>query len=300
MHLSQIPLNALRAFDATARHGSFTAAAQELCVTPGAVARQVHLLEDRFSVQLVTRKGPQITLTTAGVAALPSLRRGFEELQRSVAEIRRATETPSITLSADTTFAAMWLAPRLKEFHEAEAPARVRIVSQTDIGTTVPDYVDIIVSSFLPCPPGFSEQLLHKETLIPVMSPKLFEQLRPKAPADLARADLIVIDAVVDDDANALGWPFWFAHHGVTLAKDAPMLQVSLNILAYQAAVTHQGVVLASHPLVREYLERGDLIAPFGPEYGIDVPRYAFVKETLASPLVERFLAWLSEHSASI
>ncbi|MCU9840610.1 LysR substrate-binding domain-containing protein [Ruegeria sp. WL0004] len=215
-------------------------------------------------------------------------------------EICRAIAPPSITLSADTTFAAMWLAPRLSEFHDAETPSRVRIVSQIDTGATVPDYVDIIITSFLSCPPGYSERLLHVETLVPVMSPKLFRQLRPKAPKDLTRANLITIESVVDDDVNNFGWSAWFSRHGVMLPKETQLSRVSLNILAYQEAITHQGVVLASQLLVKKHLERGDLVAPFGPEFGIEVPRRALVKEAFPNPLAERFLAWLAGLSTAL
>src|SRR5690554_1310052 len=125
MHLSQLPLNALRAFDATARHESFTLAAEELCVTAGAVAKQVRVLESLLGEKLVARKGPRISLTKAGAAALPRLQRGFDELLHAVADIHRAAAGPSINVAADTTFAAMWLAPRLKAFQDQGAPCRV-------------------------------------------------------------------------------------------------------------------------------------------------------------------------------
>nr|WP_309504362.1 LysR substrate-binding domain-containing protein [uncultured Roseovarius sp.] len=292
MHLSQLPLNALRAFDATARHESFTLAAEELCVTAGAVAKQVRVLESLLGEKLVARKGPRISLTKAGAAALPRLQRGFDELLHAVADIHRAAAGPSINVAADTTFAAMWLAPRLKAFQDQGAPCRVSLISQIDSVTSTAHDVDIVISSILPRPPGFDEILLHTETFLPVMSPKIFGTLTPRTPRDILKAPLIGIDPRIEG-AIKIGWEQWFARNGI-IPETAPTITfVTLNILAFQAAVTHQGVILASQLLVADYLKRGDLIAPLGVEFGLDVPRYIYVRTGRFNSLVQQFTDWL-------
>src|SRR5262245_11364937 len=210
------PLGALRAFEAAARHMSFSKAADELHVTPAAVSHQIHALEQDLGVKLFHRMNRAIQLTACAQVLLPGLSEAFAGIQASVRRLRAHNDTGTLTVTASPSFAAKWLVVRLHRFQERWPDIDVRI-SATDHCVELRD-CDIDITSRYGSGryPGLHVEPLMKNEVFPACSPQLLESGPPlKTPADLKRHALIH-DQAVDRDPLAPSWPMWLKAAGVT------------------------------------------------------------------------------------
>lgn len=246
------PLNALRAFEAAARHLNFRLAADELGVTQGAVAQQVRHLEDVVEIQLFRRLPRGLALTREGLEY-------FSSVQRALQIIADATDALGqrpmvLTVSTTPSFASKWLIPRLSDFGRLHPDIEVRVIADERLASFRADGVDIAIRLGKPAfPAGLVAELLFPLDIFAVASPKLLESGPPiRTPADLSKHALL-------HDAHDL-WPEFIEKlggKGQTDPTKGP--RFSQSLLAIDAAVAGQGIALTSEPLVERDIAEGRL-----------------------------------------
>ena len=252
------PLNAIKAFEAAARHGSFTGAAKELGVTQSAVSRHVLQLEASIGSALCARMRRGIELTPEGAVYAAALRTAFDQIEQ---QTRRLTSKPSantLRLKLPPTFAIRWLVPRLARFHAVNRQIDVQITTSHQNVEFDREDIDVCIH-WGPQPlAGAQCRPLFGEVLLPVCSPALFKRTqRPKRPADLARHVLLCSMHRPDD------WPIWLTEAGVTEIDGNDGLKFENSALAYQAAIDDLGIVVAQRAFVEDDLRTGRLVEIF-------------------------------------
>src|SRR6516165_9105503 len=195
MYNAAAPLNALRAFEAAARHLSLTKAALELNVTPGALSHQIRGLEDLLGLKLFDRGVRSLALTTAGKALQPGLQTGFLHIRDALASLNRLSDARALVISTPPGFTSKWLAPRLYRFSTAHPETDVRVSSSLNNANFTSDGVDAAIRN-LSVSPAHDETLevekLIDLTLAPVCSPAFVEKYGPfTSPDMLKRVPLI-------------------------------------------------------------------------------------------------------------
>ncbi len=189
------PLNALKAFEATARHLSFSKAAGELHVTPAALSHQIRGLEDLLALKLFHRKARAIELTAAARLMYPGVRSGFESLRTAVEQLDRAKQDRILVVSASPGLTAKWLVPRIYRFLEQHPDIDTRISSSVGFSNFTTDGVDVGIRLSSGVHPDLHVEKLSDEWMLPLCSPRLLEGEHPlRSPHDLPRFSLIQID----------------------------------------------------------------------------------------------------------
>jgi LysR family transcriptional regulator, glycine cleavage system transcriptional activator len=254
------PLNALRAFEAAARLGSFVAAAAELRVSAAAVSQQVRRLERYLDTPLFQRLARGLVLTEHGRDYLPELSAGFDLLGESTTRLRAKRADGVLTLTALAAFANGWLLPRLHRFRE-RAP-RIDLVLRTS--RTLADFrrddVDLAIR-FAPSPGrGLHGELLCHEELFPVASPQLFGGGRVPDTLTALAAYPLLHDVDAHPEQPWMSWRAWLERGGVDSAPAARGLQFTDSIVLIGAAVAGLGVALGRAPHIAPLLERGQLL----------------------------------------
>jgi len=247
-------LNALKAFEAAARHVSFTHAAAELCVTQGAVSHQVKALESELGIKLFNRERQRLIITEAGRDYLAAVRDAFDRIAMATERLAQRQSSGMLTVSTSPDFAAKWLVHRLGRFAEAYPEIDLRISAMMHHVDFAREDVDIAVRHGDGHWPGLHVTRLCPEHLFAVCSPKLAAGLR--RPADLLNLPLLHLD-----DRSA--WQAWFDAAGVTgiEAIHGPILNRASMLI--DAAVDGQGVALASTALAAWDLIHKRLVRPF-------------------------------------
>ena len=304
------PLNALRVFEAAARHLSFKEAAAELHITQEAVSHQVKSLEEYLGVQLFRRSARGVQLTDAARACLPKLREGFDALAAAVEVIRERGGESELVITAPPVFTARWLMPRLAEFSKREPKIELRVFASSkmvdagalDSSTLVGDLDLRTESSEVQIHlgagqyPGHRADRLFSVAIVAVASPDLEPGL--KAPADLASHTLLHDDAM-EIVAGGSAWRKWLEAAGVAERVEADRgPHFSSNILSLEAASQKLGVALALRPLVNADIASGRLCAPFDVEVKPGSAYYLVCPEVIADrPAVAAFRKWLLEQA---
>jgi LysR family transcriptional regulator, glycine cleavage system transcriptional activator len=203
------PLNALRAFEATARHLSVKHAADELCVTPGAVSQMLKALELHLGVKLFRRVNRGIFLTDAGQGYLPPVRNAFRQIADASRRVAVSADAGILTVSVTPFFAAAWLVPRLKDFQDAHPDIDLQVVTSNALVDFARDGVDVAVRHGLGRYPGlYSERVVAVE-IVPVAAPTLVARLgKPTSAAEMTRWPHV-------HDADRKGWHLWFQAQGI-------------------------------------------------------------------------------------
>jgi len=304
MHSAPPPLNALRAFEAAARHLSLTKAAAELNVTPGALSHQIRGLEDHLGLQLFDRGVRSIALTAAGKALYPGLQTGFLHIQDALASLSRLGDARVLVVSTPPGFTSKWLAPRLYRFSAAYPDIDVRVSSSIKNANFTADGVDAAVRNL--AVGAARDEALEVETLLdlsltPVCSPAFVEKYGPlSSPSSLKRVPLIHDDSLASRAAMPT-WADWFAAAGVTDADISRGLRFNSSDHALNATVEGAGALLALDALAYDDLRTGRLVTPF--HVTLASGRcYAFVclKKRRESANVRAFRAWLREEAAAL
>jgi len=247
-------LNGLRAFEASARLGSFTAAGAELAVTQAAVSRMVRLLEERFGFTLFDRHANRLALTWQGKALLPGLTSAFDAIAALAAQVGTMSAVPVLTVGAGPSFAMRWLIPRLARFHARHPDIEVRIATGGAINPISDDWTCGIVLGDGQWP-GFEAEALFSADLFPVCAPAIARQL--KSPGDLKSQTLLQVAHAADD------WLLWLRAAGLKLRPEKRSPKFDTYALALQAAVDAVGVAIGLRPYVADDLAAGRLVAPF-------------------------------------
>ena len=257
------PLNALRAFEAAARHLSFSKAADELNVTPAAVSHQIKGLEDYFGVPLFRRMTRALLLTDAGQAALPLLRDGFDLLAEGAGRIATRHAGDVLTVSVGPSFAAKWLVPRLDRFRAAHSQIDVRIDANDDLADFRHDGVDVAVRYGSGAYPALRSDCLFDELVVPVCSPTLLTGAHPiRTPDDLRHHTLLHLDWRMEEEA-APNWRMWLLAAGLEGIDPTRGPRFNYESMVVQAAIEGHGVALADRVLVEDDLAAGRLVMPF-------------------------------------
>ncbi|PTE15519.1 LysR family transcriptional regulator [Pseudogemmobacter blasticus] len=243
-----LPLTALRAFEAAARLGGFTAAAAELGVTPGAVTAHVKALEEGLGAALFERQSKGVRLTALGAAAAGGFTEAFDALARAEAVLRARAAPQVVHVATLPAIAQLWLSPRLPALRAAAPEISVSITALEAPPNLKRAPYDL---SLFPAATG--GRLVAVDAVFPVCAPALADRLR--RPEDLAAVPCL------SDAAWAGDWDLWLAAAGVAVRPRGPVF--SLYALAVEEAVNGAGVLMGHAALVADHLARGRLIAPF-------------------------------------
>jgi LysR family glycine cleavage system transcriptional activator len=288
-----LPLNALRAFEAIARHMSFARAADELHVTPAALSHQIRGLEEQLGLSLFTRRTRAIELTEAGRTLYPGLHAGFESVRGAVARLDRERDANVLVISATPGFVAKWLMPRLWRFLHEHPDIDARVSATLKLADFSTDGVDVAIRRMNEdAHPHLHGEKLFADSVLPVCSPRLVEA-GLKSPADLARFPLIHYDIPTSMTAPPL-WADWLAVAGVKGIDATRGLRLNVADHALDAAVSGAGVSLALKLIASDDVHTGRLVTPFGPELPL-LSGYTFVcpKGHETRPNVRAFRDWL-------
>jgi LysR family glycine cleavage system transcriptional activator len=304
MHISAIPLNALRAFEASARHLSLSRAADELHVTPSAVSHQIRTLEDLLQVKLFERKVREIELTEAGGRLFPGLQAGFARIQDAVDSLQPRTGGRVLVVSTPPGFTAKWLAPRLYRFATAHPEIDARVSSSIANADFRTDGIDIAIRN-LPQGrdpgPGLTATKMLDITLVPVCSPALVEKYGPlESERDIAKLPLIHDETFVTRTWTP-GWAEWLRAAGVGHPDRDRGLRFNSADHAVFAAIEGAGILLAHTVMAHDELVTGRLVQPFGETLPTGRAYYlVHPAETAALPKLVAFRDWIADEVAAM
>ncbi len=286
------PLNAVRAFEAAARHLSMTLAAAELNVTPGAVSRQVRSLEDFLGVRLLHRGHQQISLTRQGADYFRGVTKAIDALRDATQLLKRRAQRKQLKVRAYTTFAMAWLIPRLSGFHAAHPAIEVLLTASLDPVDFRKEDLDGAIRLGDGKWPGANSVRLVSNILTPVASPALVASSKLKKPTDLRHHTLLHSIARPDD------WRHWLDAVGAGDTVDASAgMTYQSSSMVYAAAVEGQGIAMAQLFLVENELRYGKLVRPF--KQTVDMGDYTYYLLTPShraeSAHMQKFRSWLLE-----
>ena len=292
---ARLPLNALRVFDAAARLGSFTLAADTLAITPSAVSRHIKGLEAELGVRLFDRFNRAVRLTEAGARLAEGVADGLARLESAVERTRPRGDGP-LVVSVLHSIAVKWLVPRLHRFYERYPGVEVLISASDRPVDLAREAVDVAIR-YGPGPfPGLDSRRLIRNVMFPVCSPKLLEgRPAPWSLADLADAPLL-------HDHNLLAgepvWATWLAARGAGVAKPRRGPGFSNSYLSLEAATSGRGVALAHEVLVIDDLASGRLVRPAPDVVATDFYYSALcLRERADETSIRRFRGWLAEQA---
>ena len=278
-----IPLNALRAFEAAARHLSFTRAADELCVTQTAISHQVKGLEQRLGMSLFRRSNRGLRLTDEGLALAPTLLEAFEAIDRLFEQFEAGGVREVLTVSAVGTFVVGALLERLPAFRAAHPLVDLRVLTNNNKVDLVAEGLDYAIRFGDGAWHGCEAELICEAPMSPLCAPRSAEQLRE--PADLLRLPLLRSYRPQD-------WLAWFKAAGLEAVNlHGPLFDSSL-VMA-QAAVRGEGVALAPYGLFRRELDDGQLMRPFAIDADVGGYWLTWLKSRTPSAAMQAFRCWL-------
>jgi LysR family glycine cleavage system transcriptional activator len=293
------PLNALRAFEAAARHLNFSRAADELSVTPGAVSQQIQNLEDYIGAALFKRTPKGLLLTDAAQIALPALREAFDRLAEAASMLTAAVDGRRLTVSVAPSFAAKWLVPRLGKFEEAHPLVDVWVSAGMELVDFASGEVDVAIRYGAGRYPGLESQRLMTETVIAVASPDMLAAHPMSDPADLAN-QVLLHDGSPDADPSCPDWPMWLAARGIRGVDGQRGPRFNQSSLVIEAAVGGRGVALAKRTLAQADLDAGRLVTPFPIATAVDFAYFVvYPKAKGRLPQVKAFVGWLTAEAAA-
>ena len=291
------PMTALTAFEAAARLGSFTRAAEELGVTQAAVSRQIHALEDDFGFPLFNRLHRKVSLTAQGRSLAAATSNAFNMIAEASSELRQETGGDDLTIAATVAFSHFWLLPRISDFSRRHPETTLRIVSQDAMPSLDQGEVDVAIRFGDGLWSGGRAEKLFEDHVFPVCSPEFADTVDADiSPADLIRQPLISNEA---DDPMWIGWNAWLSTFGVSNTGKLKGMRCSFYTEAIYAALNGQGISLGWDRLVSDLLEQKRLVrlghasvVPSGAYYVV-VPTHR--KQSRA---LQQFMEWLLEMHA--
>ena len=288
------PLAQLEAFEAAARHLSFTRAADELALTQSAVSRQIAALESFFGVPLFQRLHRSLRLSDAGLVLQRAVQEVLQQLHEVSGALRGPTRLQTVVVTTTAGFAGLWLIPRLAGFTESRPDVDVRISASNTVMNLNRDGIDVAIRYDTEEGAGTQGVRLFGEVVLPVCSPRLLRDARRalKAPPDLRHHCMLHMDT--GPGSQLLEWPMWLRAMKIETLKPASVLHFSMYDQMIQAAVNGQGVALGRLPLLNSLLAQRKLVAPFKKSVASPRSYYVFRSDaSRAKPEVNQFLAWL-------
>jgi len=291
--LRRLPvLNTLRSFEAAARHGSFTRAAEELCVTQGAVSHQVKALEEELGIKLFSREHQRLAITRAGREYLVEVRDALDRIAMATERVVQRQHSGALTISTSPDFAAKWLVHRLGKFAESYPEIDLRLSATMHHVDFAREDVDIALRHGKGDWDGLHVERLCAEHLFPVCNPRIAEGSGLAKPSDILKFPLLHLDSRKD-------WLVWLDCAGVAggdVLRGPIMNRASILI---DAAIDGQGIALARTVLAAWDLRHGRLVRPFS--QSIPLSRSYWIvcpKAAAALPKIARFRDWLLAEAA--
>lgn len=299
MKRNELPLNALRAFEAAARHLSFSRAADELRVTHGAISHHVRALEERLGVALFERLNRAVRLTDAGQMMLPVLSEAFDHIAESLDGLGAPAGRRALAVTLTPSFASKWLVPRLGRFRALHPDIDVRLAPSLDFADFTREDCDVAVRCGDGHWPGLAVEALLAIDMTPVCSPKLLEGATPLgAPADLAGHNLIHAD-IGGEGRIGEEWRMWLDAAGVEGIDPGRGVSLHDPAMALQAAVDGLGVAIGYGVLAAGDLAAGRLVAPFAARVRHPFAYYTVCPAAAAAdPKVAAFRHWIAAEAA--
>ena len=287
------PLNALRAFEAAARHLNFSRAADELSVTPGAVSQQIQNLEDYIGASLFKRTPRGLLLTDAAQIALPALREAFDRLAEAAQMLTGGVDGRRLTVSVAPSFAAKWLVPRLGKFEQAHPQVDVWVSAGMELVDFAAGEVDVAIRYGAGHYAGLESTRLMQETVVAVASPDLLAANPLTDLTDLSH-HVLLHDGSPDADESCPDWTMWLAARGVKGVDGARGPRFNQSSLVIEAAAGGRGVALAKRALAQADLDAGRLVTPFPIATAVDFAYYVVHPKAKGRlPQVRAFVSWL-------
>jgi len=286
------PLQALRAFEAAALHENFSAAAESLHVTHGAVSRQVASLESWLGVQVFHRHGKRVQLTDEGRRYLYAIQAAFDNIATATTHLREAGTARALRINALPTFAMRWLLPRLSSFQRLYPAVELKLSTDDHLLGEASEVFDIAIRRGPGHWPNCASGEFLAESEIPVCSPALMKRNPIKVVDDLAHHTLLHSDTRPD------AWQKWLSAagaHGNTFKRRQSFDHF---YLALQAAVDGLGVVLGPLPLIADELASGRLVMPLAAP-AVPARSYWWVvpRQQAEIPVIKDFCAWLEQEA---
>jgi LysR family glycine cleavage system transcriptional activator len=291
------PLNALRAFEAAARHLNFSRAADELSVTPGAVSQQIQNLEEYIGASLFKRTPKGLLLTDQAQIALPALREAFDRLGEAASMLTAAVDGRRLTVSVAPSFAAKWLMPRLGKFEVLHPHVDVWVSAGMELVDFAAGEVDLAIRYGGGRYPGLEVIRLMKEAVVPVVNPDIMAENPLNTLEDL-KNHVLLHDGSPDADESCPDWAMWLAARGVKDIDGNRGPRFNQSSLVIEAAVQGRGVALAKRTLAQADLDARRLIIPFEISTDVDFAYHlVYPKAKGRMAQVKAFVKWLEDEA---
>lgn len=290
------PLNSLVAFEAAARHSSFTLASEELCVTQGAVSRQVRLLEEYLGKALFMRSKRSIQLTATGLHYYQAVRSSLDAIATNTAGILQGEGDQQVTVATTNAMASLWLLPKISSFQRDHEHLDIRILVSDQVQDLKHSEFDIALFYTRIAHSDLKVSPLFPEEVFPVCSPDYLTSA-----GELNRVDqfygrtLLYLD---DPRLDWITWPQWFREVGMEEVIPKNRIKINNYPMLVQAALNGQGIALAWGGLIDDYLKSGELIRPAGKTLKTSARLCLFEPKDQMYPKhsVELFRSWLANN----
>lgn len=290
-------MNSLVAFEAAARHLSFTRAAQELRVSREAVSRQMRILESHLGAALFIRQHRALDLTPAGQALEAVVRQGLQEIARTADDLRRAGRRAKVTVTATIAISSYWLTPRLPKFRAAHPEAEIRVVVSDSPVDMLADGIDVGLRYGDGKWPGVRSVHLFDVESFPVCTPSYLRGSPPiETPADLLGHTLLNLDGA----PHALeDWAWWLKGTGVRAPAAFQILGFDSYANVIQAALEGQGIALGFAGIIDDLLSGGQLVRPLSAALSKGGAVYLVVPAgARLAPVAQDFFDWVIAEAA--
>ena len=250
------PLNALKAFDSVARHESVSHAANELCVTPGAITKQIQHLESFLGVPLFIRRHRQIILNEQGKIFQRAVSKALLEIQNATNSIKGSAQNNTLKMRSYSTFSIRWLIPHAPKFLSANPEISLELTTSLDPVDFARDNIDCAIRLGSGDWPNATSTKLIDNVIVPVCSPEYLKGKKMKTPKDLLGCNLLHIKRRPND------WNLWFSGIGLSVDVMPQGMMCENSEIAYSAAKEGLGIAMAQYFLVESELTSGKLICP--------------------------------------
>jgi LysR family transcriptional regulator, glycine cleavage system transcriptional activator len=287
------PLNAIKAFEAAGRHNSFTRASEELCVSHGAISKQVALLEAWLNTKLFTRTQSQLEITPAGKTLLGTITPAFDRIALTAMQLMEDVTPPAVlNVNAPPTFTMRWLIPRISSFQKKYPETEIKLTTSTEPINFLEFNYDIAIrGSHVDL--GFENAIpFMTETIIPICHPDLVTGSALKDPEAINQF------TVISYGTEPMKWSEWASSTQLKEFKPKNILQFEQMYFALQAASEGLGIVLVPLFLVADDIANGKLCAPFGTLGARQREYYAVSRMNQdEKPVIKEFCNWINQES---
>lgn len=288
MSMSIPPLNPLRVFEAVARLGNLTKAAEELHVTQSAVSRQIGVLENYLEVRLFVREARGVSLTKQGLAFQNDIAPAFAQISLATKKLRGTSSEKPLKVRAYTTFSAKWLLRYMHRFEELYPWVEVRLSSSVEPVHFEKEDVDLAIQFGDGMRTDVHCIKLFDDVIEPVCSPLLLKGEYPLTSLDNLKHHKLLHSRYRTDD-----WPDWLSANGQSDLQLRPKSTLPSSLLAYQASIEGLGVAIGQIRLLEPDLESGVLVRPFKLPLSRKLGYYALMPRNRSLTQADLFLEWL-------